>query len=61
MAIGRPILTTKAPGCTDTVLDGYNGFKVNVGDIEGLSKKLRELIENEELRTKWVKIPENYF
>ena len=52
MAIGRPILTTKAPGCTDTVLDGYNGFKVNVGDIEGLSKKLRELIENEELRTK---------
>ena len=50
MAIGRPILTTTAPGCDDTVQEGYNGFKVDVGDIRGLSKKLQELIENKELR-----------
>ena len=28
MAIGRPILTTIAPGCKDTVIDGYNGWLV---------------------------------
>ena len=52
MAIGRPILTTTAPGCQDTVKDGFNGYKVKVGDIEGLSKKLQELIVNKKLRIK---------
>lgn len=51
MAIGRPILTTNAPGCEDTVQEGFNGFKVKVADIEALSKKLSELIKNEQLRT----------
>ena len=51
MAIGRPILTTTAPGCDDTVEDGFNGYKVTVGDFEGLSKKLQELIQNKKLRT----------
>jgi len=50
MAIGRPIITTTAPGCDDTVEDGFNGYKVKAGDIEGLSKKLQTLIENKELR-----------
>ena len=52
MAIGRPIITTTAPGCNDTVEEGFNGYKVKVGDIKGLSKKLQELIENKELRVK---------
>ena len=50
MAIGRPILTTNAPGCEDTVLEGLNGFKVNVKDFKALSEKLQILIENEQLR-----------
>jgi len=50
MAIGRPIITTTAPGCDDTVEDGFNGFKVKVGDSEELSKKLQILIENNQLR-----------
>lgn len=50
MAIGRPILTTTAPGCDDTVQEGFNGYKVKVGDSTGLSKKIQELIENKELR-----------
>ena len=50
MAIGRPILTTNAPGCDDTVKEGFNGYKVKVGDSKELSKKLEELIENKELR-----------
>jgi len=50
MAIGRPIITTTAPGCDDTVKEGFNGYKVKAGDSKELSKKLQELIENKELR-----------
>lgn len=50
MAIGRPIITTNAPGCEDTVSEGVNGFKVNIKDFINLSKKLQILIENEPLR-----------
>lgn len=50
MAIGRPIVTTNAPGCEDTVIEGENGFKVSVADAEALSSKLQLLIDNKELR-----------
>ena len=50
MAIGRPIVTTNAPGCNDTVENEINGFKVSIEDTIGLSKKLQLLIENESLR-----------
>ena len=50
MAIGRPIITTNAPGCDDTVDEGVNGFKIKVGDAEALKNKLQILIEDEELR-----------
>ena len=50
MAIGRPIVTTNAPGCEDTVLEGVNGLKVNIKDHIALSKKLQTLIEDEALR-----------
>ena len=50
MAIGRPILTTNAPGCEDTVEEGINGFKVNICDAKALSKKLQKLVEEKELR-----------
>ena len=52
MAIGRPILTTDAPGCEDTVIEGVNGFKVPVGNVKALSEKLQTLIEDESLRIK---------
>lgn len=28
MAMGRAIITTDVPGCRDTVIDGYNGYKI---------------------------------
>jgi glycosyltransferase involved in cell wall biosynthesis len=49
MAIGRPIVTTNAPGCEDTVEEGVNGFKVPIGDVDMLSKRFQKLVENEEL------------
>ena len=50
MAIGRPIVTTDAPGCNDTVVEGLNGFKVAPGNVQALSQKLQFLIEDEKLR-----------
>jgi glycosyltransferase involved in cell wall biosynthesis len=52
MAIGRPIVTTNAPGCEDTVLEGINGFKMDIKDYKALSEKLQLLIEDEPLRIK---------
>lgn len=48
MAIGRSIITSDAPGCRETVTDGYNGFLVPVKDINKLVEKMKTLIENQE-------------
>jgi glycosyltransferase involved in cell wall biosynthesis len=37
-------------GCRETVRDGYNGFLVSVKDSEVLTAKLKELIENPDMR-----------
>ena len=52
MAIGRPILTTNAPGCDNTVFEEYNGFKVPPGNIDIMCKKLGLLINDKKLRHK---------
>ena len=36
MAMGRAVITTDAPGCRETVIDGYNGFLVPVKSVEAL-------------------------
>lgn len=46
MAVGRPIITTDAPGCRETVVDGLNGFLVPVKNVEILAEKMIWLIEN---------------
>jgi len=51
MAAGRAIITTDAPGCRDTVVEGYNGFLVPPGDVGALAGKLELLVRNKELRT----------
>ncbi|WP_341501649.1 glycosyltransferase family 4 protein [Gallaecimonas sp. GXIMD4217] len=35
-AMCKPIISSDAPGCTDVVLNGVNGFQVPVGDADGL-------------------------
>jgi glycosyltransferase involved in cell wall biosynthesis len=49
MAIGRPILTTQAPGCKDTVEEGYNGWTVPKKDSYELSKRMIWFIQNEDM------------
>ena len=44
MAMGRPIITTDAPGCRETVTDGVNGFLVPVKSVEGLTEAMEKFI-----------------
>lgn len=46
MAMGRPIITTDAPGCRETVINGHNGFLIPVQDSDALAKKMVWFIEN---------------
>lgn len=49
MAMGRAIITTDAPGCRETVKDGYNGFLVAVKDVGTLAEAMLKFIEQPEL------------
>ena len=49
MAMGRPIITTDAPGCRETVIDGYNGYLVPVKAVEELAAAMERFIVNPEL------------
>jgi glycosyltransferase involved in cell wall biosynthesis len=45
-ALGRPIITTNAPGCRDCVIDGLNGYIVALHSPELLADKLKILIQD---------------
>ena len=40
LALGKVIVTTDAPGCRETVIDGWNGYLCNVGDAKSLAAKM---------------------
>lgn len=46
MAMGRPVITTDAPGCRETVVDGKNGFLVPVQDTVELAKRMEWFINH---------------
>lgn len=48
MAMGRPIITTDAPGCRETVVDRVTGFLVPVQDTEILVEKMEWFIKNQD-------------
>lgn len=48
MAMGRAIITTDAPGCRGTVIDGETGFLVPIQDGKALAEKMIYFIENPE-------------
>ncbi len=49
MAMGRPIITTDAPGCRETVVDGNNGFLVPVKDAQALARAMEKFILHPDL------------
>lgn len=44
MAMGRPVITTDAPGCRETVIEGKNGFLVPVKDARTLAERMEFFI-----------------
>ena len=52
MACGRAVITTDAPGCKETVVDGENGFLVPVKDSDAVAERMIWFIEHPD------KIPE---
>lgn len=49
MAMGRPIITTDAPGCRETVIDGDNGFLVPVKSVGSLVEAMERFIKEPDL------------
>lgn len=49
MAMARPVITTDAPGCRETVVHGVNGFLVPPRDVEALAKAMEQFIQQPEL------------
>lgn len=44
MAMGRAVITTNAPGCRETVVDGDNGFLVPVKSVDALAEAMVRFI-----------------
>lgn len=49
MAMGRPIITTDAPGCRETVIDQHNGLLVPVKSIQDLAHAMECFVCNSEM------------
>ena len=44
MAMGRPVITSDAPGCRETVRHGWNGYLVPVRDSLALAEAMKRLL-----------------
>jgi len=49
MSMQRPIITTDAPGCRETVIQGENGFLIPPKDISALVNAMEFFIKNPEV------------
>ncbi|CUU11125.1 Glycosyltransferase involved in cell wall bisynthesis [Armatimonadetes bacterium GBS] len=49
MAMARPVITTDAPGCRETVVHGVNGFLVPPRDANALAEAMEQFIRQPDL------------
>lgn len=49
MSMGRPVITTDAPGCREVVIDGDNGFLVPVQSVDELATAMICFLEDPHL------------
>lgn len=49
LATGRPVITTRMPGCRKTVREGINGYLVEPHDQTGLENAMLKFIHNPDL------------
>ena len=55
MACGRPVITTDAPGCRETVTDGDNGYLVPVRDVDTIVDAMEKIISDDSLTKQMAK------
>jgi len=60
MAMGRPIITTDAPGCRETVIEGKNGFLVPIKNPKALATAMERFIEAPDLILRMGEASRNY-
>lgn len=46
MATGRPVITTDAPGCRDTVVEGESGFFVPIKDARAIARAMTRFVDD---------------
>lgn len=46
MAMQKPVVATRVGGIPDSVMEGENGYLVDPGDREGLSRRISELLDD---------------
>ena len=52
LAVGRPVVATRAGGTATVVTEGESGYLLNVGDVAGLGQRLVELARDPALRAR---------
>ena len=52
MAAGIPVISTDAPGCIETIVDGVDGLITRAGDPLDLARKMERLQSSADLRVK---------
>lgn len=50
MCLGLPVISTRVSGTEELITDNENGMLVDINDVNGLSKKLNLLLNDDELR-----------
>lgn len=51
-SMGRPVIASDAPGCSETVVEGYNGFLAKVKDGRDLANTMMKYVNKPEIITK---------
>jgi glycosyltransferase involved in cell wall biosynthesis len=46
MAMGKTVISTRTDAISDFIIDGENGFLVDVGDVDTLKKRITFLLDN---------------
>jgi glycosyltransferase involved in cell wall biosynthesis len=49
LAAGVPVVATAVDGTPEVVKDGRNGFLVEPGDVNGIARRVRALLRDEDL------------
>lgn len=52
LSVGRPVITTDAPGCRETVVDCKNGFLVPIKNTEAIAQAMEKLCRDRALAEK---------